>query len=575
MPKATPPVTNFTAGEWSPRLYGRADIDRYGQACSELQNMTLMPHGPVTRRMGTHYVMPAVSASSRLIEFIYNTEQAYVLEFAPGIIRFFRDGGYLDGHDIESPYTAADIAVLNYCQAADLMYLVCPRVAPQKLTRPGADTFALGAVSFTSSPEDWTANNWPSCATFFQQRLWFAGCPSKPQKIWASRTGDFENFTTATEAEEEDDEGDDASLSLSLVSEQVNAVRWLLAQKVLVAGTSGGEWVLSGGETALTPKNLSARLNSNYGCSPVRPLLIGSASSHVSADARRLMSFAYDFSADSYLSHDLSLLAEHMTRPGVKATANCQNPDGIIWCVMADGSAAGCTWLKDQEVIGWHRYVTDGKLLSVACIPEDGYTATWLIVQRGGNVVIERMAPPWDGETTNDPACFFVDCGLVYEGPPASHISGLDHLEGREVNILADGAEHPRRTVTGGAVDLDFAASVAVIGLPYEWRVTPMRLEGLSPLGTMQGKPALITEMTVRLYKTLGLHWRLIAAGKSYEASFRESAGPMDAPPAPYTGDVILAMPGGWHADTRVRLWGDGALPATVLMMIPTAAINK
>jgi hypothetical protein len=81
--------------------------------------------------------------------------------------------------------------------------------------------------------------------------------------------------------------------------------------------------------------------------------------------------------------------------------------------------------------------------------------------------------------------------------------------------------------------------------------------------------------MTVRLYKTLGLHWQLLASGKSYEASFRESAAPMDAPPAPYTGDVILSMLGGWHADTRVRLFGDGALPATVLMMIPTAAINK
>jgi hypothetical protein len=568
MPKATPPITNFTAGEWSPRLYGRVDIDRYGQACSELQNMTLMPHGPVTRRMGTHYVMPAASSESRLIEFIFNTEQAYVLEFAPGVIRFFRDGGYLEGRDISSPYTAADIAALNYCQAADLMYLVCPRVAPQKLTRPGADEFALAAVSFTARPSDWGEDDWPSCATFFQQRLWFAGCPSKPQKLWASRTGDFENFT-ANASE------DDGSLSLSLVSEQVNAVRWLLAQKVLVAGTSGGEWVLSGGEAALTPKNLSAKLNSNYGCSAVRPLLVGSSSSHVSADARRLMSFFYEFSADSYLSHDLSLLAEHMTRPGITATANCQNPDGIVWCVMADGSAAGCTWLKDQEVIGWHRLVTDGVILSVACIPEDGYTATWLIVRRGEAVLIERMAAPWDGETTRDPACMYVDCGLVYEGDPAARISGLDHLEGREVNILADGAEHPRRVVTEGAVDLDFAASVAVIGLPCEWRVTPMRLEGLSPQGTMQGKPALITEITLRLYKTLGLRWRLLAGGPAYEASFRESAAPMDAPPAPYTGDVILSMPGGWHADTRVRMFGDGALPATLLMMIPTAAINK
>jgi hypothetical protein len=674
VPKATPPITNFTAGEWSPRLDGRVDIDRYGQACSELVNMTLAPHGPVTRRMGTYYVTEAVSAASRLIEFVYNTEQAYVLEFSPGLIRFFRDGGYLVGKDISSPYTAADIAVLNYCQAADLMYLVCPRVAPRKLTRPGADAFALAPVNFSTPPADWSEANWPGCATFYQQRLWFAGCPQNAQKIWASRTGDFENFsktaaaedgafqaayapntiyyrrsgafvanryeliteamyrktnpdfdakvyklaygvgqayeyagtetvqngtnengdpvydtvpvyTSITEAlyskgttssDDDEEEGDDAALTLSLVSEQVNAVRWLLGQKVLVAGTSGGEWILSGGsDAALTPKNLSAKLNSNYGCAAVRPLLIGAVSSHVSADARRLMSFAYDYGSDSHVAAELSLLAEHLTRKGIKETANCQNPDGIVWCVMRDGTMAGCTYLKDQEVVGWHRLVTDGKVLSVACIPEDGYTATWLIVQRATGIFIERMAAPWDGDTTRDPACYYVDCGAVYEGAPVTRITGLNHLEGREVIILADGAEHPRRVVKDGAVDLDDASSVVVVGLPYEWRVTPMRLEGVSPLGTMQGKAALVPEMTVRLDRTLGLHWMLVASGRSYEATFREADGAMDAPPVPYTGDITLPMPGGWHADTRVRLYGDGAFPATVLMMIPTVAINK
>jgi hypothetical protein len=563
---ATPPVTNFTAGEWSPRLDGRVDIQKYGQACSELVNMTLMPHGPVTRRMGTEYVADALPGA-RLIEFIFNTEQAYVLELSPGKIRFFRDGGYLAGKDLVSPYTAADIPALNFCQAADLMYLVCPNVAPKKLTRPGVDAFALASVTFTAQPSDWSANNYPACSTFFQQRLWFAGCPSKPQKIWASKTGDFENLTTGT--------ADDSALSLSLVSEQVNAVRFLLGQKALIAGTSGGEWILQAGGDALTSKNLKATLNSNYGCAGIRPLVVGAASTHVSADARRLMSFFYEYGADSYISPELSLLGEHLTKPGIVATANCQNPDGIIWCVMKDGTMAGCTWLKDHEVMGWHRFATSGKVKSVCCIPGDGYTETWLAVERQNGTFIERMAAPWDGESTNEHGCWYVDCGLAHDGDPVTGISGLNHLEGQEINILADGAEHRRVTVSQGAVNLDFAASHIVAGLPYEWRVTPMKMEGLSPRGTMQGKKTLITEMTVRLYKTLGLKWRHVAVGRDYEATFRESGGNMDAPPAPYTGDVTLNMPGGWNPDARVRLFGDGAFPATVLMMIPKAAINE
>ena len=569
MSTATIPVTNFTAGEWSPRLDGRVDIQKYGQACSELVNMTLMPHGPVTRRMGTEFVAGALPGA-RLVEFVYNTEQAYVLEFSPGIVRFFRAGGHLEGRDIQTPYSAADIPVLNFCQAADKMYLVCPDVAPQVLTRPGADVFEIAPVVFTDAPEEWAEGNWPGCATFFQQRLWFAGCPKNPQKIWASKTGDFENFGKSSPAE------DDDFLSLSLVGEQVNAARWLLSQKVLVAGTSGGEWILSSGsDAALTSKNLSARLNSNYGCAGIRPLLVGAASVHVSADARRLMSFFYDYGSDSYVSPDISLLGEHLTRPGITATANCQNPDGVIWCVMADGTMAGCTWLREHEVTGWHRFETAGKVRDVCCIPGDGYTETWLIVERATGIFIERMKAPWDGETTREAGCFFVDCGLVYEGIPARTLSGLDHLEGLEVAVLADGAEHRRLVVTGGKIFLDFAASLVVVGLPFRWAVAPMRLEGLSPRGTMQGKKALVFKVTARLYKTLGLKWERPGIPGTWEASFRESAAGMDAPPAPFTGDAVLDLPGGWQADTRVRLYGDGAFPATVTMMMVDAAINS
>ena len=568
MSTATIPITNFTAGEWSPRLHGRVDIQKYGQACSELVNLTLMPHGPVTRRMGTYFVTQAAHPSARLIEFIFNVEQAYVLEITPGKIRFFRDGGYLSGKDITTPYSEADIRLLSFCQAADLMYLVCPNVAPQKLTRPGEDTFTIAAVSFTATPSDWKAQNWPACATFYQQRLWFAGCPKQPNKIWASKTGDFQNFTTGT--------AEDAALSLSLVSEQVNAARWLLAQKVLVAGTSGGEWLLHGGDAALTNKNLAAKLNSNYGTARIKPLIIGAASAHVSADGRRLQSFFYDYGSDSYVSQELSLLAEHMTRPGIRAIANAQNPDGIIWCVMNDGSMAGCTWLKDQDVIGWHRFETRGMIRSVCCIPEESHTQTWLVVERQNGVFIECMAAPWDGETTKEPGCFYVDSGLVYEGAPVSTVSGLDHLEGLEVNILADGAEHPRRIVQGGAVHLEDPASLVLVGLPYAWRLAPMKLEGFSPRGTVQGKKVLVSKMTVRLYKTLGIMWRRLGSfvDKAWEVTFRKSEGYMDNPPLPYTGDVVLDMPGGWHEDSRVRLFNDGAFPATLIMMIPQATVN-
>ena len=102
-----------------------------------------------------------------------------------------------------------------------------------------------------------------------------------------------------------------------------------------------------------------------------------------------------------------------------------------------------------------------------------------------------------------------------------------------------------------------------------------MKLEGFSPRGTVQGKRVLITEATVRLYKTLAVNWTRPGGNKSWPVSFRTGEGHMDSAPEPYTGDITLPMPGGWQEDSRVRLFNDGAFPATITMMIPKATTNE
>lgn len=578
MATGTPPVTNFTAGEWSVKMEGRVDIGRYGQACSELLNMTIMPHGAATRRMGTEFIALCDNEPVRLIPFVFNREQAYVMELTPGRIRFFRSGGYLAGKDISSPYGAGDIRDLAYCQSADVMYLVCRNQAPLKLTRPGADAFVLAAVSFTGAPGEWGTGNWPGAVTFHQQRLWMGGTTEEPQKLWASKTGRFEDFTTGT------DEAD--ALALSLVSEQVNAIQWMISQKKLLIGTAGGEWVLhGGGSDAITNKSVQAERNSNYGTASVRPFISGVSALHVSADGRRLRDLRFDVVEDSFLSSDISLVAEHLTRPGIEEIVDCQNPDSIIYCRIRGGGFCGCTYMRSQEVIGWHRHETDGELLSLCCIPAEGFTETWAAVrrtrfspsgERRGILCIERFKAPWDGEDTNEPGCWYVDSGLLYEGAAATEISGLDHLEGRTVTILADGAAHPDRVVKNGRFTLAAPAQRVLAGLGYAWALSPMRLEGLSARGTMQGKKTRILEVTARLYKSLGVCWELPGQkGEAFPLAGRDVDMPMDAAPKPFTGDAAMVMPGGWQTDARVRLCGRNAFPATVTMLVPKAVVNE
>ena len=68
---------------------------------------------------------------------------------------------------------------------------------------------------------------------------------------------------------------------------------------------------------------------------------------------------------------------------------------------------------------------------------------------------------------TDQKDAFFVDSGLTYSGSAATVISGLDHLEGQSVSILADGSTHPNKTVSGGSITLERSSTKVNIGLGY------------------------------------------------------------------------------------------------------------
>ena len=89
-------VTNFRAGELSPRLEGRVDLEKYNEGVQTLQNMVSLPQGGITRRSGTYYAGASKDGGKvRLMSFEYSDEQAYVLEFGLNYIRFYKDGGIL------------------------------------------------------------------------------------------------------------------------------------------------------------------------------------------------------------------------------------------------------------------------------------------------------------------------------------------------------------------------------------------------------------------------------------------------------------------------------------------------
>ncbi len=155
MARYTPIKNSFVAGELSPRLDGRDDLDQYFQGMKLCENFIVLPHGGVMRRSGSRFVATTKNQSkkTRLIDFQVSTDQAYVCEFGDTYIRFYANEGQIESSpgvpaEVVSPYTEDDIADIHYQQDQDVMFLVHEDYPPYKLSRTGPTTFSLALVSF-------------------------------------------------------------------------------------------------------------------------------------------------------------------------------------------------------------------------------------------------------------------------------------------------------------------------------------------------------------------------------------------------------------------------------------------
>ena len=333
-----------------------------------------------------------------------------------------------------------------------------------------------------------TLRGFPSSVVFYEQRLWYGGTTHKPQTLWGSKTGIYEDFDLGAKASD--------GLSYAIASDRVNNIKWMAAQRVLIVGTSGGEFRITGGnESAITPTNVDVRRQTSYGSKIGHPAYVGSDVFFSQRSGTQVRNVAYKWESDSFQSDDMTFLAEHITTGGLTTLSYSHVPDSILMGLRADGALLMLTYEPSQEVIGWHRHITDGKFKSLAVISEDGPDQYWFVVERTIGGVTKQYIELYTPDT-------HLDSMISYAGASTSAVTGLSHLEGKVVQVLADGAVHPDLTVTSGAIALNYAATDIKVGLKYVSKLTPTRPGSNAGAGTTLGKFKRWNEIFVRLEKS-------------------------------------------------------------------------
>ena len=446
----------------------------------------------------------------------------------------------------------------------------------------------LTTLSASTATADWRLGSFsdttghPSSVTFFEQRLVFAGTSNEPQTLFFSRSGDYENM----DANIGGTIADDDAIIYTIASNQVNAIRFMTATRTLIVGTAGGEFTVSGGGTdvAITPTNILIKKQSNHGAANVDAISAGNATLFLQRAKRKIRELAYNFDVDGYLAPDMTILAEHITEGGITQMAYQQEPNQIVWMTRSDGELVGLTYQREQQVTAWHRQIFGGSFgsgnavcESVAVIPtDDTEYQVYVIVKRTINSITRRYVEylnNFDFTETDNTTFNFLDSQLDYSGSATTTITGLEHLEGQVVSILADGSTHPDKTVSSGAITLDRSSSKVKVGLSYTSLLQTMRLDAGAANGTSQGKTKRIYDISLRLFESVGVEVGPDLSNME-RIPFRSSADDMDTAIPVFTGDKEIEFRGNYETDGFIFVRQTQPLPLTVLSLYPNLVTN-
>lgn len=409
-----------------------------------------------------------------------------------------------------------------------------------------------------------SVTNYPQAVSYFEQRRLFAGTINLPQSLWGTRTGTESNFNTNVVVR------DDDAISFRIAAREANTIRHIVPLGEAILLTSSAVWRVSSSDGgALTPSTLSVKPQSYTGASNVQPVTTDSSILYAQARGGHVREIVYtrsDNGSVGYSNMDMSLLSPHLFKyKTLVDIAFAKAPQPILWAVSSDGRLLGMTYVPDQKVAAWHRHDTDGLFESCTVVTEGEEDMLYLVVRRTIGAISRRYVERLHTrqfQTLQD--AFFVDCGDTYSGAATTTISGLGHLEGKTVAVLGNGAVLSPKVVTGGAITLEKAVTVAQVGLPItsDMVTLPMSTEQLPAAG--QGRAKNVNKVYIRVFES-----SIVKAGPD-ATKLREykqrTTEPYGSPPNLIPErEIDITMSPSWGSDAKVMVRQSSPLPLTVL----------
>ena len=257
-----------------------------------------------------------------------------------------------------------------------------------------------------------TGTDYPLVVGYYQQRKLYGNTIRKPEKVWGSRSADFNNMNVSSPSQEDD------AISFTLAGKQVSAIKHFVDFNKLLILTSGSIWSAEGNaDGVLLPTAINAKQRSYHGVSDLAPLVVGTNLLYVQSRATIVRNLLND-ALNGIVDTDLTIFSTHLFENySILDWDASEIPNPIVYIIRSDGTLLGLTYLPEQQVAGWHRHDTDGVFENVCVVPEGLEDRVYVVVNRTINGATKRYIECFETRLINDirDACF-MDSQLVYDG---------------------------------------------------------------------------------------------------------------------------------------------------------------
>lgn len=408
----------------------------------------------------------------------------------------------------------------------------------------------------------------PGAVGHFEQRRFFAATPEFPQDFYATKSGTESDLGFSLPIQDTD------RLRFRISSRQRATIRHIVPMDQLILLTDIAEYRVSAvNADALTPGSVAVRAQSYIGANGVQPVIVNTSCIFCAARGGHMREMGFEVNRQSFVTGDLSLRATDLFDGLSLVDMTFQkSPHPIVWAVSSSGKLLGLTYVPEESIGAWHQHdtgdgtVTDGVFESCSAISEGVEDALYVVVRRfvnGASVrYVEVLAPQAAPASIVDAYC--VDAGITYKGTPISTLPGLTHLEGKVVDVLADGVVLSK-TVTGGLITLTTAASTVHVGLPFlpDVLTLPVVMQ-LDALG--QGRT-----------KNIDRVWLRVSGTQSFLVgpdALNLVPGDQDAVGLS-TRQVEVRIPGSWTDGGQILIQQPDPLPLTVVGLTLEVSIGS